>query len=81
MFEHCKQFALVEDGGDTVLGDNPGFVHFFHGVDLLGAFVQDSPDLAETALADDVLQGKVAAGKGAPGGGIGAVGAVAHVYY
>lgn len=59
MMELTEEFLLVHNRIDTAFGDDAGLGHLFHGEQLLFFLQVDSPDLAETASADDVLEVEV----------------------
>ena len=56
VFELGEELAFVHDGVDGALGDDAGLEHLFHGEELAGFLVFYFPDLAEAALADDVVE-------------------------
>ena len=59
MMELTEEFLLVHNRVNAALGDDAGLGHLFHGEQLLFFLQVDSPDLAETAPTDDVLEVEV----------------------
>ena len=55
----CQDLSLVDDGLDTALCYDSSLAHFFHGEVLLGLLSLDSPNFAETTLADTKVVHKV----------------------
>ena len=56
MVKLAEELFLVHDRVDTALGDNAGLGHLLHGEQLLFFLEVDSPNFAETAPSDDVLE-------------------------
>ena len=56
MPELGKQFSLIQNRMDTFLGDDLGFVHFLHRVNLSRLLHFHRPDLAEAALPYHVVE-------------------------
>jgi hypothetical protein len=62
MFDVGEELALVEDGVDTLFGDDACFVHLLHCVGLAGFLEDNTPYFTESTFADGVLEFEVVAG-------------------
>jgi hypothetical protein len=54
-----QEFLLVHHTVDTPFGNDPGFEHFFHGIDLVCLFLLYFPDFAETTAADNIHEAEI----------------------